>query len=439
MSERPPFGEMARQQGIVSEGEIQSALEEQKYIRELRKKRQDTTTSNTVRVHNEKLDQLVDLVGELVTLQARLSQHSEITTDTEVESMAEALERLTAELRDTTMNIRMVPLAETFRSLYRLVRDVSADLGKEVELVTVGSETELDKTVIDQLKDPLVHIIRNGVDHGIENPADRKAAGKPQKGTVTIEAQHAGANVLITIKDDGRGLDAGKIRQKAEQKGLIGPEDSVSEKDIYELVFAPGFSTSEVATSLSGRGVGMDVVKKNIEKLRGSVNIASQKGRGTTISLTIPLTLSIIDGLLVQVGSDKYTINLGLVDECFHFSGEVKASAKDGNIVRIREELVPFVRLRDIFSYRESYTGEEQIAVLRAEGSKIGIVIDSILGQFQTVIKPLSTAFKNVEEISGSTILGDGTISLILDINKIAKNVELAHKNLKGAEITHDR
>ena len=432
LTEKPPFGEIALEQGIVSEEEIQSALEEQKYVRQLRKKRQDTTTSSTIRVRNEKLDQLVDLVGELVTLQARLSQYAEESTDSDIENVSESLERLTAELRDSAMEIRMVPLAETFRNLYRLVRDISSDLGKEAELVTIGAETELDKTVIDQLKDPLVHIIRNAVDHGLEMPEERESRGKNRKGTVTLEAINSGANVLLSIKDDGKGLDSEKIRNKAIEKNIISPEQVLTESEIYELVFAPGFSTSEVTTNLSGRGVGMDVVKKNIEKLRGSIDIHSKQGKGTTIVLTIPLTLSIIDGLLISVGQDKYTINLGLVDECFEFTSEMKESAKGSGVVQIRDALVPYVRLRDIFDYTDAYDREEQIAIVNVENTKLGIVIDSILGQFQTVIKPLSNALKHVEEISGSTILGDGSIALILDANKIAKNVELSRKKTKG-------
>lgn len=424
LQQKPAFGEMARQSGVISEDDIQTALEEQKYVRDLRKKRLEVSTSSSIRVKNEKLDELVDLVGELVTLQARLSKVAEDTENSEFDSISESFERLTAELRDNTMNIRMIPLGETFRSFYRLVRDLSNDLGKQIELVTLGSDTELDKNIIDLLKDPLVHIIRNSVDHGIEAPAERTAKGKPEKGTVTIEAKHSGANVLITITDDGKGLDPQKIRTRAIQRGMISENDQLTDGEIYNLIFMPGFSTAEKATSVSGRGVGMDVVKKNIERLRGSVEVKSEKEKGSVIILSIPLTLSIIDGLLLSVADDKYIVNLNLVDECFDMTDDILHDTNGSNIVKLRGELIPFIRLRELFQYDRHKADAEQIAVVILDGAKIGIVIDNILGQYQTVIKPMSSAFKQLEEISGSTILGDGSIALILDINKLAKAVE---------------
>lgn len=435
LEKRPLFGSVAVEEGILSEEDIDSALEEQRYIRDLRQKRKETAAATTIRVNNEKLDQLVDLVGELVTLQARLSQYTEDKQGSEIESIGESLERLTAELRDNTMSLRMVPLAETFRGFNRLVRDLSNELGKEVELITAGAETELDKNIIEQLKDPLVHIIRNSIDHGFETPEARRKAGKPPAGTLALSAEYAGANVLIRIKDDGRGLDPAAIRRKALERDIIKEADELSGEEIFKLIFAPGFSTAEQATSVSGRGVGMDVVKRNIERLRGSVDIESAEGQGTTVLLKIPLTLSIIDGLLIRVADEKFIINLSVVDECFDLTEDILYQSEGGSIAQIRGNLVPYVRLRHLFGYGGETSGVEQMAVVDVDGNRIGIVADEILGQYQTVIKPLSTAFRSIQEVSGSTILGDGTISLILDVTKIAQmtRVEKAIKNSKGA------
>ncbi len=429
IGKRERFGEIAMERGILSEDNLESALEEQKYVRDIRRKRKDVSSSTTIRVKSEKLDDLVNLVGELVTLQARLSQFNENTANsnghsqghTEIETISETLERLTSELRDNTMNIRMVPLAETFNSFHRLVRDLSNDLDKEVELTTYGSETELDKNIIDALKDPLVHIVRNSIDHGIETMQVREEKGKGPKGRLSIGAQHAGANVLIKIADDGKGLDTDKIRTKAIERGVVSSEESLSQQQLFNLIFAPGFSTAEKATSVSGRGVGMDVVKKNIERLRGSVDITSEKDKGTTITLTIPLTLSIIDGLLVALGEERYVVNLSAVDECFELTDDLFNASGRNEFINARGELIPYIDLRNLFQMDGDFDGIRQLVVVNVDNQKIAIIVDTVLGQHQTVIKPLSAAFRNIEEISGSTILGDGTIALILDVNKIAQ------------------
>jgi two-component system, chemotaxis family, sensor kinase CheA len=419
------FGEIAVESGVLTEDSLESALEEQKYIRSIRKKRKDAATSTTIRVHSEKLDTLVDLVGELVTLQARLSQFTNDSygssgkSAAELEIISETLERLTSELRDTTMNVRMVPIGETFNSFNRLVRDLSNELSKEIRLETYGTETELDKNIIDALKDPLVHIIRNSVDHGIESPAEREQKGKPCTGNVTIGAEYSGANVLITIRDDGKGLDPTKIFGKAVEKGIVSADTELTYKEKLLLIFRPGFSTAEQATSVSGRGVGMDVVKKNIERLRGSVDITSKKGEGTTISLTIPLTLSIIDGLLITVAGEKYVINLNEVDECFDAQEELFKNSKRHDYISVRDEIIPYIDLRENFLVAGSFEGIRQIVVVNVEDKKIALLSDTIIGQHQTVIKPLSSIFRRIEEISGSTILGNGTIAFILDINKL--------------------
>ncbi|MFW5714889.1 MAG: chemotaxis protein CheA [bacterium] len=429
MQQKQLFGEVALKQGVLSKDALDSALGEQQYIREVRRKRQQQQSNTTIRVKSEKLDSLVNLVGEIVTLQARLSQYTESAADgeeisvTELENVTENMARLTAELRENTMDIRMVPLAETFNSFHRLVRDLSAELGKEIQLETSGAETELDKNVIDALNDPLVHIVRNSIDHGIEPPEERAEAGKPRSGTVSISAEHAGANVLLKIKDDGRGLSPEKIRNKALQRGIIAEDNRLSDRELFSLIFAPGFSTAESATSVSGRGVGMDVVKRNIEQLRGKIKVDSLQGNGTTITLTIPLTLSIIDGLLLAIGDERYVINLSAVDECFELTPDLYPEGQGNEYLSIRGEVVPYIDLRTLFAVNNETPKNRELIVVRAGESKVALIVDSIIGQHQTVIKPLNAALNFIQEVSGSTILGDGTIAFILDINKLTERV----------------
>jgi two-component system chemotaxis sensor kinase CheA len=419
------FGDVAMEEGLLSSDTLNSALEEQKFVRQARKKRRERQSSSTIRVSSGKLDHLVDLVGELVTLQARLSQYSQhsrsdsVHERNELELVNETLERLTTNLRDTTMNIRMVPLAETFNSFQRLVRDLSAELGKEVRLETTGAETELDKHIIDALGDPLVHVIRNAVDHGFEPPGEREQQGKRRQGTLAIDAEHYGGQVVITIVDDGRGIDVQQIRDKAVNRGLIQREEQLGDEELLNLLFHPGFSTAESTTSVSGRGVGMDVVKREIEKLRGKVKISSEKGRGSTIHLTIPLTLSIIDGLLVALAEERYVVNLSVVEECFELTNDLRGMLRSQEYLTIRGEVVPYIDLRELFGLPEKEQGVRELTVVRSGDQKVAVIVDHIIGQHQTVVKPLSRAFSGVEEISGSTILGDGSIAFILDTNKM--------------------
>ncbi|MDZ7794315.1 MAG: chemotaxis protein CheA [Spirochaetia bacterium] len=429
MKQKERFGEVAMKQGVVSKDAIDSALGEQQYVREVRRQRQQLQSGTTIRVKSEKLDDLVNLVGEIVTLQARLAQYTESARDgdrvsvAELENVSENMDRLTSELRENTMDIRMIPLAETFNSFHRLVRDLSAELGKEVELVTSGAETELDKNIIDALNDPLVHIIRNSIDHGLESSEERQKAGKAGSGTVSISAEHSGANVLIRIKDDGQGLSSEKIRKKAVQRGIISKDSKLSDRELYSLIFSPGFSTTETATSVSGRGVGMDVVKRNIEQLRGKVHIDSQPNLGTTITLTIPLTLSIIDGLLVSIGLERYVINLSAVEECFELTPDLFPKGQRNEYLSIRGEIVPYIDLRELFAVQAAVPQFREITVVKAGESKVALIVDSIIGQHQTVIKPLNAALNFIQEVSGSTILGDGTIAFILDINKLTEKI----------------
>lgn len=422
LGERKKLGEMLVDAGVVSSDQISAALAEQEHVRQVRQRRQQqaqTTEAGSIRVPSEKLDKLVDLVGELVTVQARLSQTALADTSPELVKIAEEVERLTAELRDNTMSIRMVQIGSTFSKFRRLVRDLSAELGKQINLETSGAETELDKTVIERLNDPLVHLIRNSIDHGVESPDVRAAAGKSPAGTVKLSARHSGAHVLITIADDGKGIDPEVIRRKAIEKKLISPDAELTLKETFDLIFAPGFSTAEKVSSVSGRGVGMDVVRKNIEALRGMVEISSKLGEGTVITLKLPLTLAIIDGLLVQIGGDNFVLPLSIVEECVELTRSDVENAHGRNIAKVRGELIPYIRLRSLFDINSEMPEIEQIVITELEGNKTGFVVDSVIGEHQTVIKTLGVAYKNVEAVSGATILGDGSVALILDASKI--------------------
>ncbi|HYH22629.1 MAG TPA: chemotaxis protein CheA [Azospirillum sp.] len=372
--------------------------------------------ANSIRVSAERLDSLMDQVGELVIAQARLKQLADAGNDPSVRAIAEEIERLSNGLRDTTMGIRMVPIGSLFGRFRRLVRDLSQDLGKGVRLTMSGEETELDKTVIERLNDPLVHIIRNSLDHGLEREEARVAAGKSPDGHIHLSAGHSGAQVLITIRDDGRGLDRARIRAKAEERGLITEATQLTDHELIHLIFHPGFSTAAEITNLSGRGVGMDVVKRTIEALRGTIDITSEPGEGTTITLRLPLTLAIIDGLLVRVGEGRYVIPLSAVDECVELSAESDLRHSGRNFLGIRGDLVPFIRLREVFASRQPAAPYQKVVVVSTEERRVGLVVDQVIGDHQTVIKSLSKLHADVESFSGATILGDGTVALILDI-----------------------
>jgi two-component system chemotaxis sensor kinase CheA len=420
LAEKRPIGELLVDAGLVTPDKVQAALAEQEQLRDVREKQKKEESLASIRVAAEKLDRLVDLVGELVTVQARLTQKAGSQHDPELLLIAEAVEHLTNELRDNTMSIRMLPIGTTFGRFRRLVRDLSAELGKEIELIAEGAETELDKTVIERLNDPLVHIIRNSIDHGIEEPAIRMACGKPRKGTIHLSALYGGASVLITIKDDGFGLDVEAIRGKAIEKGLIPPNADLSEKETYSLIFAPGFSTAKTVTSVSGRGVGMDVVRKTIEALRGSIDVESVHGKGTTITLTLPLTLAIIDGLLVEVGGQRFVMPLSLVEECIELVHLGEEAGNGHRLVNLRGQLVPYIRLRETFGIKGALPAIEQIVITRTDSQKIGFAVDAVIGEHQTVIKSLSRVYRGVDGVSGATILGDGTVALIMDVARLA-------------------
>ncbi|MCP4074913.1 MAG: chemotaxis protein CheA [Gammaproteobacteria bacterium] len=424
LSQQKRTGEMLTEIANVSPEKIKTALQEQKVLRKANKKRKAKDASSNVKVPSEKLDILMDLVGELVIAHARLNRTSDNLVDTELTSVAEEIERLTTELRDNTLGLRMLPIGTTFARFRRLVRDLSNDLDKEIELVTEGAETELDKTVIDSLGDPMVHLIRNSLDHGIEKPDDREAAGKPRTGIVHLSAVHSESHVLIKIKDDGAGLDAEAIYQKAIERGIYSEDSRPTDQELYNLIFDAGFSTAKKVTSVSGRGVGMDVVRRSIETLRGKVTIDSERGIGSTITITLPLTLAIIEGLLVKVGEERYVIPLSLVEECIEIQQSKIQHQNENQLIEVRGELVPYLRLREWFSETGEVPDIEQIVITRIGETRFGFTVDEVIGQHQTVIKALGKLYESVKGMSGATILGDGAVALILDVPKLIESLE---------------
>jgi two-component system chemotaxis sensor kinase CheA len=378
--------------------------------------------ASSLRVPAAKLDQLVDLVGELVTVQARLSELAARRDDTEIAAVSEEIERLTSSLRENSMNIRMTPIRGTFEKFRRLVHDLARDLGKDVELTIEGAETELDKTVIDRLGDPLMHLIRNSMDHGIEPRELRSTRGKPATATIHLSARHAGASVLIGVSDDGGGIDAEAVRKRAVEKGLVATDAALTEAETFALIFQPGFSTARQVTDVSGRGVGMDVVRQSVESLRGSIDVASKPGSGTSVTLRLPLTLAIIDGLLVRVGCAYFVLPLANTLECIELTREDIETANGKHMANVRGEIVPYILLREHFNIRTERPAIEQIMVVETEEGRYGFVVDEVLGDRQTVIKNLGRFYRHVQLVSGATILGNGTVALILDPQRVVQD-----------------
>jgi two-component system chemotaxis sensor kinase CheA len=386
----------------------------------------------TVRVQAERLDELMDRVGELVIALARLTQLAASGSDLSIKVIAEEIERLASSLRDTTMGARMVPIGSLFGRFRRLVHDLSRDLSKPVEFVTSGEDTELDKTMIECLADPLVHLIRNAIDHGIEDTATRTAAGKTAQGRIELAAVHSGAQVLVTVKDNGGGLDTARIRAKAEEQGLIVAGAALSDHEIHQFLFHPGFSTAQTVSALSGRGVGMDVVKRTIENMRGTIDLSTRPGQGTTVTLRLPLTLAIIEGLLIRVGEGRYIIPLSAVEECIELTAEDERS-RGRNFLNVRGNLVPFLRLREIMTASGTPDRHQKTIIISTGETHVGLVADQIIGNHQTVIKSLSKLHSDVTIFSGATILGDGTAALILDV---AQLVTLAQSKVEKQHIS---
>lgn len=374
---------------------------------------------DSVRVPAERLDELMDRVGELVIAQSRLSQIAAASPDLNLRAVSEDIERLSSELRDTMMVLRMVPVGTLFGRFRRLVHDLARDTGKVIELTTDGEATEVDKTVIERLADPLVHLVRNAVDHGLETPEQRRATGKPEAGQVRLAARQSGGEVIISISDDGRGVDRARVRERAESQGLIGAGAQLSDPELLQLIFQPGFSTAQTVTNLSGRGVGMDVVKRTVDALRGSIDLSSRAGEGSDVSLRIPLTLAIIDGLLVRVGTGRYVIPLSAVEECLELTVEKDLRSRGRSFISLRDSLVPFLRLRELFRTGTEPDRYQKVVVVSTGSERVGLVVDQIIGDHQTVIKAMSKLHEEVAMFSGATILGDGSVALILDIQHL--------------------
>ena len=427
------LGLMLVEKKIVSEEQVRSALAEQQHLKSLDSNGQvqSPSSSATLRISSAKLDQLVDLVGELVTFNARLDQEAIKNDNVTFKNLSEQCDRIAVMMRDISMGLRMVPVGTLFQKFKRTVHDLSAQLGKKVEMVTVGAETELDKTVIEKLNDPLLHLIRNSVDHGIELPEARIAAGKNPTGTVTLSAKHAGAFINITIKDDGKGLDKDAIREKAIQKKLAKPDDTLSDSEIFNMIFQPGFSTAKQVTSVSGRGVGLDVVKKDLGTLGGTVTTESEPGKGTSFILKIPLTMAIIDGMLVTIGTVTYIVPLNTISECISSSISKEQMEEDFIVTRNHGKDLKSVNLRKFFKIAEPLPDHQEIVSVYDGDEVYGLVVDKIHGSQQTVIKPLGPLYGNCTGINSSTILGDGSVALILDIFQLTsmiKNSEKAHE-----------
>ena len=384
----------------------------------------------SLRIAAAKLDQLVDLVGELVTVQARLSELASRSDDAELTAVGEEVERLTSALRESSMSMRLVPIRATFEKFRRLVHDLARDLGKNVDLTIEGAETELDKTVIEQLSDPLMHLIRNSMDHGIEPAEARLATGKPAMARIHLSAKHSGASVLISVADDGRGIDCDAVRRRAIERGLITQDADLTETQIYGLIFQPGFSTARQVTDVSGRGVGMDVVRQKVESLRGAVDISSRPGTGTTVTLRLPLTMAIIDGLLVTVADGSFVLPVASTLECIELTQQEIERANGQRLAMVRGQIVPYIRLREYFGLPLRGPAIEKVIFLDNGDGRIGLVVDQILGNCQAVIKTLGGIYRHVQMVSGATILGNGTVALILDPDRLIQ--EATRSNDRG-------
>lgn len=382
--------------------------------------------SSTLRVSVEKVDQLINLVGELVITQAMLAQNSKQVDTALYQQLAGGLadlERNTRDLQESVMSIRMIPMSIVFNRFPRMLRDLASKLGKKVEFVTHGEATELDKGLVEKITDPLTHLVRNSCDHGIEMPEDRVAKGKPEHGTITLSASHQGGSILIEVRDDGRGLSREKLLKKARERGIEAP-DTMTDSEVWNLIFAPGFSTAEVVTDVSGRGVGMDVVKKNITSLGGSVEIDSAEGYGMSVKVRLPLTLAIMDGMSVGVGDEVYILPLSSVIESFQVEpGQIKTIGGSGRVVEVRDEYMPVLELENVFHVpRFEFDNVGGIMVVaEAEGGRVGLVVDQLLGQQQVVVKNLESNYRRVDDISGATIMGDGRVALILDVASLVR------------------
>lgn len=408
------IGDVLVNQKTVTTDVVEAAAVKQSKVAEKK-----SLESQLIRVQASKLDQLIDLVGEMVIACSGANMLAHKSGETALVESTSVITMLVEQIRDSALQLRMVQIGETFNRFQRVVRDTSHELGKDIELIISGSEAELDKSVVEKLGDPLMHLVRNALDHGIESTEARIAKGKPARGKLRLNAYHESGSIAIEIIDDGAGMNREKILAKARERQLIGANQVLSENEIFSLIFEPGFSTADKVTNISGRGVGLDVVKRNITSLRGSVEVESKEGQGSTFRIRLPLTLAIIDGFLVAVGKSSYVIPLNSVVECMELSEKDRAETLNRQYINLRGEVLPFVRLREQFEVAEACGKRENIVVVQYAGQKIGLVVDALMGEFQTVIKPLGSIFKHIKGIGGSTILGSGDVALILDVQSL--------------------
>ncbi len=423
-SEGMKFGEAAIEEGAASPREVSRALREQRH---------NTESAASVRVDTRKLDNLVDMVGELVIAQSMVLQNTEMLKikDQKLQKDSVQLIRITAELQRISMSMRMVPIKSTFQKMTRLVRDLSKKTGKEVFLKMKAEETEIDRNMVEEIYEPLVHMVRNSIDHGVEVPEERTRLGKDPTGTILIAAEQKGGNIVIDIEDDGRGLDSKRIREKAIERGIISSSDQLDEGAIFDLIFHPGFSTNDKVTEVSGRGVGMDVVKKCVERLRGKMEVSSQFGKGSSFHMKIPLTMAIIDGMIIQIGSERFIVPTISLKESLKLSKEAYFTVHgSGELVKVRDSMMPLVRLHDFFDEEPKYRNAwEGLLLVVTEGMKsYCLLADAIVGRQEVVIKSLGGLFRQLPGISGGAILGDGKVALIIDVKGIISQYEESTK-----------
>ena len=426
------IGEILVEHNVVKQDVVDAALAKQEKVME-----QAKAANRVIRVDATKLDTLINLVGELVIAGASSNLLAHKLGDEKLLESMSGVGRLVEEIRDSALNLRMVQIGETFTRFQRVVRDVSKELGKSILLEISGAETELDKTVVERIGDPLMHLVRNSMDHGIESAEERRAAGKPDQGVLKLNAFHDSGSIVIEVIDDGRGLSREKLLAKAKERGMSLDETNMSDNDVYRLIFDAGFSTADKVTNLSGRGVGMDVVRRNIEALRGTVDVTSEFGKGTTVSIRLPLTLAIIDGFLVGVGGSSYVIPLDTIHECIELSEDEQKEVAVQSYINLRGEVLPFLRLREFFDDRDSEVHRENIVVVQFGNQKAGFVVDELLGEFQTVIKPMGKILQKLKGISGATILGSGDVAVILDVPNLVQRATETAERLHGKTHEH--
>jgi len=388
-----------------------------------KEKKQRNIMKKTLRIESDKLDDLINIVGEIVVAESNVKEVArEIGEGRLIESVS-ILSRLIEDMRDRTLNIRMIPIEDTFRRFDRIVRDLSSQRGKQVNLVLSGGETELDKTLIEKISDPIMHIVRNSIDHGIDVPEERIKKNKPGKGTINLKAYHETGSVVIEISDDGDGLNRDRIFEKAVTSGLLNADEKLSDSELFQYILYPGFSTADSVTEISGRGVGMDVVKKNIESLRGTVFIESETGKGTTIRLLLPLTLAIIEGFMVEIGSNPYILPFEMVTECFEIPEDDMRHGESASFINLRGDLLPVLDLGMLFNEKKQDYEHYNVIVVQYAKMRAGFVVGRLIGEIQAVLKPLGKIFDKLKWISGATILGLGDVALILDVPKLIQYV----------------